>query len=155
MACRPTTGELLFQKLSNMESQINKISQTPKEVEHGKDTGADEGYKGGNDVYTDDKVNKLLERVNNLEARLSSIDDALDELMLLPRRVDSYSKWLHDLARTFNEENERINTISSGVDDACRRFHHLLARLSRHRDSDDLMGFYDSEGEGMGVAISS
>ncbi|KAB8069858.1 hypothetical protein BDV29DRAFT_161032 [Aspergillus leporis] len=153
MPSRPSTGQLLFHKLSNMESQINKISQDSKTAEKGTDTSMNERGNGENGEHINAKVNRLSERMDNLEKRLSSITDALDELMLLPRRMDSYSKWLHDFARTFDKENERVNTMSSGVDDACRRFHHLLSRLSRHRDSDDLMRFYDSEEESMGVAI--
>lgn len=133
-----------------MESAVTKLNEKVTR-------GADEGDKGPNpsdkrrvrklenaaNETIEERVDRLSQRVDDLTLKFDGFAVMVDHVSRLSTRVDFINRYLNEYSTLLQKETERTTAMTSGLDDACRRFHHLLSSISRPLDPGELMGFYE------------
>lgn len=91
----------------------------------------------------EERVARLSQRVDDLTLKVDGFAVTVDNVSRLSNRVDVINRYLNEYTSLLQRETERTKAMTSGIDDACRRFHHLLSSISRPLEPGELMGFYE------------
>ncbi|GKZ27652.1 hypothetical protein AbraIFM66951_006114 [Aspergillus brasiliensis] len=146
-----TPSDLVLQKLSEVESAVHRLNDKVARGTAGRDRATDNPdirraiskIEGAVNETIEERIDRLSQRVENLTSQVDGFAIVVDSVSLLSSRIDAINRYMTDFSNLLHKEKERTNAMSSGVDEACRRFHHLLASISRPLEPGDLMGFYD------------